>query len=108
MTAPVRFAEYTLHHVVAASDGGGPFDEQPAHKVCNARHGGQLGAKRSRRDPDDLVEPVSASAPPRPRNTSGYPKVWEGAIRIPLVGPVEVHHAAGGVNRVARGQRFVP
>ncbi len=39
----------TLHHTVPVADGGNAFHERPAHRWCNASHGGKLGAERSGR-----------------------------------------------------------
>ena len=55
----------TLHHVRPVADGGNAFDERPAHRWCNAAHGGQLGAERSGS---------------KRRARDGAPKCWPGAI----------------------------
>jgi hypothetical protein len=39
---------------------------------------------------------------------SRYPKTWEGAIAVELVGPAEVHRADGTVVRVERGGLYTP
>jgi hypothetical protein len=37
-----------------------------------------------------------------------YPKTWEGAIAVELVGPAEVYGADGTVVRVERGELYTP
>jgi hypothetical protein len=51
---PIRRPEQgTLHHDPPVVEGGNVFSEKPAHKWCNARHGGRLGAARSGRRRDE-------------------------------------------------------
>jgi hypothetical protein len=62
----LRSEDGTLHHVVPVADGGTAPHERPAHKNCNARHGGKLGAERRRKK--------------RRSGTGQRPRCWPGAI----------------------------
>jgi hypothetical protein len=106
----LRPRDGTLHHTVPVAEGGDAFSEQPAHKSCNASHGGKLGAQRRGRrrvDDDELDAEFDRPAPRRgARPSSRYPRVWEGAVAVELVGPVEVHRADGTIVRVERGELY--
>jgi hypothetical protein len=99
-------AEFTLHHDPPVADGGNVWNEHPAHVACNASHGGKLGAARSGRRHD--AEATYPAAPPPSRSPGAYQRVHEGAVAIPLRGPVEVVKADGVVVRVRGGRRYLP
>jgi hypothetical protein len=53
-------------------------------------------------DPDRRPDPD----PDRRRTL--LPRVWEGVVRIPLTGPLEIHHANGDVTILAPEEQYVP
>jgi hypothetical protein len=107
----LRPEDGTLHHDPPVADGGNAFHERPAHKTCNASHGGRLGARARVREPIDELEYELDRPLPKPRTrgrSSSYPKYWPGAVDVPIDGPAEVIKGDGVVIRVERGQRYVP
>jgi hypothetical protein len=102
----LRPQDGTLHHDPPVTDGGNAFSERPAHKSCNASHGGRLGAARSGRRRDEAELELPVPGPRAPARFSRYPRVWPGAITPNVTGPADIIHPDGTVTRLEAGQRW--
>jgi hypothetical protein len=98
--------QFTLHHSPAVSEGGGPFDEKPAHKTCNTTHGQQLGGTVSSRRRGQEPE-LPPGRPARRRGGSGLPKQWVGqaAIDFEFTGPARLVYHDGLDVTLRAGER---
>jgi hypothetical protein len=77
---------------------------------CHHRLTGELQSRRLKRQhaarvDDEETFPAPAAVSVNPRQ---LPRVWESALRLPLDGPVEVHHADGSIILVRAGQHYEP
>jgi hypothetical protein len=85
---------------------------QVVHRSCNSRRARQLEQQaRARARPElELDGELDRPAPP-PRvrvGSSRYPRVWLGALDVPVDGPADVIKPGGILIRVERGHRYVP
>lgn len=101
-----------VHHEPPLSErrGGSDTDTRLMRGVCAPCHRkltGQLQPRLPPREQNEREETRPVPLPARPRSGK-LPWVLEGAIAMPLTGPVEVHHRDGTVTVVETGERYIP
>jgi hypothetical protein len=79
----------------------------PCHKALTAELNRQLLRQR-RQARDEIEDEQGTSLPPNRNRPRRYPRVWPGAIDVPISGPVEVRHRDGTVERIESRRRYRP
>jgi hypothetical protein len=105
------------HHDPALSErhppGSDRYNVELMRGVCGPCHDrltGQLQSRRLKRQHAARVDDEETFPAPAPVsiNRRQLPRAWEGAVRVPLDGPVEVHRVDGTVTFVPAGQHYEP